>query len=52
MMEYIDTGVSEQAIGIPTEEEREELKKSYVLMSSHIGETPDESFEIWLKKIN
>lgn len=52
MMEYFDTGVSKQAIGIPTEEEREELKKGYVLMSLHIGKKPDESYEIWLKKIN
>lgn len=52
MMEYIDTGVPEQAIGISTEEERQELKESYVLMSSHIDKKPDESFEIWLKKLN
>ena len=51
-MEYINTGVSEQAIGIPTEEEREKLKEEYVLMSSHIAKDPNESYEIWLKKFN
>lgn len=52
-MEYIDTGVSKQAIGIPTDKEREKLKKDgYTLMSSHISKDPKdpkESYEIWLK---
>lgn len=49
-MEYINTGVSEQAIGIPSEEEREKLKRDgYTLMVSHISNNPDETYEIWLK---
>ena len=49
-MEYINTGVSEQAIGIPTNEEREKLKEDgYTLMSSYISKNEEESFEIWLK---
>lgn len=49
-MEYINTGVSEQAIGIPSEEEREKLKRDgYTLMISHISNNPDESYELWLK---
>lgn len=33
-MDYIDTGVSKQAIGIPTDEEREQLiRDGYTLMS-------------------
>lgn len=50
-MEYIDTGVSKQAIGIPTDEERKWLEKDYVLMCR--GKTayePHEEYEIWLKK--
>lgn len=49
-MEYINTGVSEQAVGIPTDEEREKLKKDgYTFMSSHVSKNPEESYEIWLK---
>ena len=49
-MEYIDTGVSKQAIGIPTEEERKKLlEDGYTFMVSHISKNPDESYEIWLK---
>lgn len=49
-MEYINTGVSRQAIGMPTEEERKQLKEDgYTLMSSHISKNPKECYEIWLK---
>ena len=49
-MEYIDTGVSKLAIGIPTEDERKKLKEDgYTLMLSHIAKEPNESYEIWLK---
>lgn len=47
IMEYINTGVSEQALGIPTEEERKELEKNYTLMSKD----PDSGCELWLKNI-
>ena len=46
-MEYIKTGVSEQAFGIPTEKERKELEKNYTLMSKD----PDSGCELWLKNI-
>ena len=49
-MEYINTGVSKQAIGIPTDEERKKLKEDgYTLMSSYTAKDPAESYEIWLK---
>ncbi len=52
-MEYIDTGVSELCIGMPTDEERKELEKDYVLMSSgRNAYEPHEEYEIWLKKID
>lgn len=52
-MEYIDTGVLKQAIGIPTGEERKELEKDYVLMSRGKNSYgPHEEYEIWLKKID
>ena len=50
-MEYIDTGVSKQAIGIPTDEERKELEKDYVLMyRGKKAYEPHEEYEVWLKK--
>lgn len=49
-MEYINTGVSKQAIGIPTDEERKKLKEDgYTLMSSYTAKDLAESYEIWLK---
>lgn len=49
-MEYINTGVSEQAIGIPTDEERKKLKEEgYTLMTRYTSKNPEESYEIWLK---
>lgn len=50
-MEYIDTGVSKLAIGIPTDEERKKLEKDCVLMSrGKNAYEPYEEYEIWLKK--
>lgn len=53
MIEYIDTGVSQQAIGDPTDEEKEKLtKEGYMFMSwGKMKCEPYEYFEIWLKKI-
>lgn len=50
-MEYIDTGVTKQAIGIPTDEEREQLiKDGYTLMlKGRKAYAPYEEYEIWLK---
>ena len=49
-MEYINTGVTEQAIGIPTDEERKMLKEEgYTFMIRNISKNPKESYEIWLK---
>lgn len=50
-MEYIDTGVSQQAIGTPTDEEREQLiNAGYTLMSTgKMKDEPYEEYEIWLK---
>ena len=50
-MDYIDTGVSKQAIGIPTDEEREQLiREGYTLMSKgRSAYEPYEEYEIWLK---
>ena len=49
-MEYINTGVTEQAIGIPTDEERKKLKEDgYTHMSSHVSKESKESYEIWVK---
>jgi len=51
-MEYINTGVTEQAIGMPTEEERKKLKEDgYTHMSSHVSKEPEESYEIWVKQL-
>ena len=54
MMEWIDTGVTKQAIGIPTEEDLERLKSErYTFMSKGITEPTDgskpEPYEIWVK---
>lgn len=52
-MEFINTGVSKQAIGIPTDEERKELEKDYVFMSrGKNAYEPHEEYEIWLKKVD
>lgn len=49
-MEYINTGVTEQAIGVPTDEERKKLKEDgYTHMISRISKNPKESYEIWVK---
>lgn len=50
-MDYIDTGVSKQAIGIPTDREREQLiREGYALMSNgQSAYEPYEEYEIWLK---
>ena len=50
-MEHIETGVTEQYIGIPTDEERRRLKEQgYTLMSKGKNEyEPYEEYEIWLK---
>lgn len=49
-MEYINTGVTKLAIGVPTDEERKKLKEDgYTHMSSHISKNPKESYEIWVK---
>lgn len=49
-MEYIDTGVSKQAIGMPTENERKQLiKDGYTLMSKGKKADTREEYEIWLK---
>ena len=50
-MEYYDTGVSQGAIGIPTEEERKKLEEKYTFMGSHISSKPGESYELWLKNL-
>ena len=51
MMEYINTGVSQFAIGNPTDEEREQLaKEGYTFMSRAVKKhEPHECYEIWLK---
>jgi len=52
MMEYANTGVSQFAIGNPTDEEREQLvKEGYTFMSRGVTEyEPHEYYEIWLKR--
>lgn len=51
MMEYSNTGVTEFAIGLPTEDERKKLKdEGYTHMSN--GKTVEEhpqSYEIWMR---
>ena len=53
-MDYFDTGVTKQAIGMPTEAERVKLKQDgYCFMSRGVTE-PDENgeqepYEIWIK---
>lgn len=47
-MEHVETGVTEHYIGIPTDDEREQLKEQgYTLMSN--GKNEYEEYEIWLK---
>lgn len=50
-MEYTNTGVTEVAVGLPTEEEREFLiKEGYTFMlREQYADYPHEEFEIWMK---
>lgn len=51
MMEYINTGVTELAIGLPTEEERQRLRnEGYTHMSNGMTvEEHPQSYEIWIR---
>lgn len=51
MMEYSNTGVTEFAIGLPTEDERKKLKDDgYTHMSNGITvEEHPQSYEIWMR---
>ena len=50
-MEYIDTGVTKQAIGNPTDEERKRLETDgYTFFAKGQKEyEPYEKYEIWVK---
>ena len=50
-MEYFNTGVAQFAVGMPSEEEREQLKQDgYVFMNKgEMADEPHEPFEIWMK---
>ena len=51
MMEYYNTGVTELAIGLPTEEERQKLtNEGYTHMSNGVTvEEHPQSYEIWIR---
>jgi len=51
MLEYIDTGVTKFAIGMPTEDEHKTLKEAgYTFMSKGRNKyEPYEEYEIWMK---
>ena len=50
-MEYSNTGVTELAIGLPTEEERQRLRdEGYTYMSNGMTvEEHPQSYEIWIR---
>ena len=50
-MDYIDTGVIKEAIGNPTDEERERLiREGYTFFAKgRYAYEPYEEYEIWLK---
>ena len=50
MMEYSNTGVTELAIGLPTEEERQKLRDDgYTHMSNGVTVEDAQSYEIWIR---
>ena len=51
MMEYGNTGVTEFAIGLPTEKERQRLRDDgYTHMSNGVTvEEHSQSYEIWIR---